>query len=124
MPNATPSRTPKARKVARPSPWTAEDEGFFAAQEAAMTPDELVECPGFNDPSPIENQDTARVANGCKAMRDDEGGAVLHHLVEGGLQLRLGRRIERAGRLVEDQDRWILQERPRDRDPLALAAGE
>ena len=35
-------------------------------------------------------------------------------------ELRL--RVERAGRLVEDQDLRIPQERPRDRDPLELPA--
>src|SRR5207237_7211376 len=36
--------------------------------------------------------------------------------------LRLG--VERARRLVEDEDRRVAQDRPRDRDPLLLAAGE
>ena len=35
---------------------------------------------------------------------------------------RFDLRIERRGRLVEDQDRRILQDHPRDRDPLALPA--
>ena len=57
-------------------------------------------------------------------VRDHEGGAVLHHLVERGLHLGLGGGVERAGRLVEDQDRRVLQQRARDRQPLALAAGQ
>ena len=40
------------------------------------------------------------------------------------LHPRLGRRVERAGRLVEDQDRRILQQRAGDRQALALAAGK
>ena len=40
------------------------------------------------------------------------------------VDLRLGHRIERAGRFVEDQDRRILEQRARDGEPLALAAGE
>ena len=31
-------------------------------------------------------------------------------------------RIEARSRLVRDQDRRLVQERPRDRDPLLLAA--
>ena len=38
------------------------------------------------------------------------------------LSLRHG--VERAGRLVENQDARILQDRPRDGDPLPLACGE
>src|ERR1044072_1646556 len=42
-------------------------------------------------------------------MRDHERGAALHHLVEGGLHLALGGGVERARRLVEDQDRRGFQ---------------
>ena len=38
--------------------------------------------------------------------------------------LRLGRRVDRGGRVVEDQDPRVDDERARDRDPLALAARE
>src|SRR6185437_12169180 len=37
---------------------------------------------------------------------------------------RLDLRIERRGRLVEDEDRRILEDDPRDGDALALAAGQ
>jgi len=33
-------------------------------------------------------------------------------------------RVERAGRLVREQQAWIVRQRPRDRHPLALAARE
>ena len=45
-------------------------------------------------------------------------------LVQRLLQLALGRGVERAGRLVEDQDRRVLEQRPGDRQALALAAGQ
>ena len=38
--------------------------------------------------------------------------------------LRLGRRVDRCGRVVEDQDARVDRERARDRDALPLAAGE
>ena len=38
------------------------------------------------------------------------------------LDQALGLGVERRGRLVEDQDRRILEDRARDRDPLPLAA--
>ena len=57
-------------------------------------------------------------------MRDHEGGAALHHLVEGGIDLGLGDGVERAGCLVEDQDRRVLQQRAGDRQALPLAAGQ
>ena len=38
--------------------------------------------------------------------------------------LVLGDRVERRGRLVEDEQVGIPEQRPRDRQPLALAAGD
>ena len=43
------------------------------------------------------------------------------HQVE---HLRLHRHVERRGRLVADQERRVAGQRPRDRDALALSAGE
>ena len=40
------------------------------------------------------------------------------------LDMALGFGIERGGRLVEQDDRRVLDQRPRDGDALALAAGE
>jgi hypothetical protein len=40
------------------------------------------------------------------------------------LHLALGFGVERGGRLVEDDDRCVLQDRPGDADALALAAGK
>ena len=37
---------------------------------------------------------------------------------------RLGGGVQRAGRLVQDQDRRVLQQRAGDRQALALAAGQ
>ncbi len=70
----------------------------------------------------MEDQDARCIAHRGEPVGDHEGGAVLHHLVERGLHLGLGGGVERARRLVEDEDRRILEERARDRDALALAA--
>jgi hypothetical protein len=42
------------------------------------------------------------------------------HLLDGGL----GAAVERAGRLVEDQDRRVFEQRAGNGDALLLAAGE
>ena len=57
-------------------------------------------------------------------MGDDHGGASLHQPLQGVLNLALVFRVERGGRLVEQEDRRVLQEGAGDGDPLALAAGE
>ena len=45
-------------------------------------------------------------------------------LVEGGLDGALGLVVQRAGGLVEHQDRRVAQQRAGDREPLLLATGE
>ena len=92
--------------------------------EAAALGDELVEGAGLDDAALVEHQDAVGVADRGEAVGDHEGGAALHDLVERRLQLALGRGVERARRLVEDQDRRVLEERAGDRQALALAAGE
>src|SRR5688572_31289374 len=57
-------------------------------------------------------------------MRDDDGRAVAHQPLERLLYQSLALRIERARRLVEQQDRRVAQDRTRDRDPLTLTPGE
>src|SRR3954465_12492452 len=92
--------------------------------EAAALGDELVEGAGLDDPALVEDEDAVGVADRREPVRDDEGGAPLHDLLERELELALGRGVERARRLVEDQHRRVLEQRPGDREALALAAGE
>ena len=47
---------------------------------------------------------------------------MFRHPVERGENALLGPRIERAGRLVQQQDRRVLEERAGDSDALLLAA--
>ena len=56
-----------------------------------------------------------------KIMREPEPDPQVRQQVE---DLRLDRHVERAHRLVGDQHLGIGRERPRDADPLALAARE
>ena len=85
---------------------------------------QFLECAGLDDASAVEHQNFGRLAYGRKAMRDDKGGTVLHHLVQRRQKAGLGRRIERAGGLIEDQYRRILQQGARDGQALAFATGE
>ena len=57
-------------------------------------------------------------------MRDQEDGAVAGRVEDVGDE-RLGRvRVEVRRRLVEEEHRRVREQRPRDDEPLALAAGE
>ena len=57
-------------------------------------------------------------------MRNVNGGLVADHVVELFVDLRLGDRVERGGRLVENEEGRILIERAGDGDLLPLAAGD
>src|SRR5262245_7054068 len=83
---------------------------------------QLIEVAALDDVSALEHEDAGGIANGGETVRDHEGGAALHYLVERRLHLGLGQGIERARGLVEDQDRRGLLERARDREALTRAA--
>ena len=72
----------------------------------------------------IEHQDAVAGQHRRKPVRDDQRGAVLHQPGERGLHQRLAFGIERGGGLVEQQQRRAAQDRARDGDALALAAGQ
>ena len=57
-------------------------------------------------------------------MGDGDHGAAAHQPVKRLADRLLGFAVERRGRLVEQQDRRILQEGARDGDALPLAAGQ
>ena len=57
-------------------------------------------------------------------MGDVEGGAPLGHLAVFEIDLVLRNRVERGGRLVEDDERGILVEGAGDGGALGLAAGK
>ena len=73
-------------------------------------------------PATIEQDHPAGERDRREPVRDDEGRPVLEQCVERGVDLLLDMDVDRAGRVVEDEDRGIEQEGPRDRDPLSLAA--
>ena len=55
-------------------------------------------------------------------MGDDEGGAALHGLIQRDLHQPLVLGVQRAGRLVQQQDRRVADQGPGDGQTLALAA--
>ncbi len=56
----------------------------------------------FDDVAFFENVNAMCVLDGGEAVGDDEGGAVLHEVVEGGLDLAFGFRIDGGGRFVQE----------------------
>src|SRR3569832_2423044 len=64
------------------------------------------------------------IDDGGEAMGDDERGVIGRDIAKLGQYRLLRFRIQRRGRLVEDQDARIFEYHPRDRHALLLAARE
>src|SRR3954447_23676956 len=86
--------------------------------------DQVVVRPARGDPAAIEDDELVGARDPRKAVGDDDRRPVLRGRLRPERDLRLGRRVGRRRRGVEDQDARLEEEGARDRDPLALPAGE
>ena len=64
------------------------------------------------------------VADRREAVGDDERGAAVEQAAQRALDAALGADVDRARRLVEDQDARVGEQRARERDELPLAERE
>ena len=78
----------------------------------------------LDDATAVEHDDLVGMDDGRQPVGDHQGGAAAAHLFQRALDLLLGARVERAGRLVEQQDMGVLQDGAGDRHALLLAARE
>ena len=78
----------------------------------------------LDDPPVVHHHQPVEDGDGRQPVGDGDDRPPFHQAVELLLDRRLDLRVERAGRLVEDEDRRILEEEAGDGDALALAAGE
>ena len=74
----------------------------------------------LDDSTAVQDQDAVGLEDRCEAMGDDEGGSADHQLVECLLDENLAFGVERRGRLVEQQNGRVAQDRPCDRNALTL----
>src|SRR5262249_7982109 len=85
---------------------------------------QLVVTPRFDDRSVFDDEDAVSIDDGVQAMCDHDRRSPLAEVLDRALNLTLGLRIERSRRLVEQDDRRVLEQGARDGDALALAAGD
>ena len=78
----------------------------------------------LNDVPVLHDKNHVRLADGRQAVRHDEACSALHHLRERMLDFELRSRVDRAGRLVENQHGRIGDRRARDGQKLALPLRE
>src|SRR5260221_3226374 len=70
----------------------------------------------------LRGQDEGGSGGGAEPMGDHEGRPPRHQTLDTVDDERFGFAVDGAGRLVEDEDRRILEKGARDGDPLPLAA--
>ena len=75
----------------------------------------------LDDAAVIHHEDLVGITDRGQAMGDDEARPPQHQLGHGALDEDLGPRVHGTGRLVEDEDAAVRQERPGDREELLLA---
>src|ERR1700730_9568306 len=78
----------------------------------------------IDDLAAVKHEGLIAIDQRGEPVRDDHHRAPARHALEIGVDQRLTLRIERRGRLVEDHQPGIDDQRARDGDALALAAGE
>ncbi len=78
----------------------------------------------LDDHALVEHENLIGVNDSRKAVGDDQRGAVFRHPIERVLDILLGVAVEGGGRLVEEQDRWGLEDGAGNGDALLLAAGK
>ncbi len=76
----------------------------------------------LDDGAGVHHQNAVGLQNGREPMGDDETGAPRHDAAQRLLHQRLVPRVERRGRLVEQQDRRVGENSAGDGEALALAA--
>ena len=78
----------------------------------------------FEHVSVLQHQDQVGVFDGGQPVGNDEGGAVLHQLVHGVLDLQFGAGIHAAGGLVQNEHGLVGDHGPGDGQLLLLSLGE
>ena len=78
----------------------------------------------LGDPAALHDDDLARAADRREAVGDDDRGAAGEQALEAFLDRLLGAHVDVRGRLVEDQDARLGEQRPGEGDQLPLAGRE
>jgi hypothetical protein len=72
----------------------------------------------------VEDVDVVGVANGVVSVRDQQHRAAGVEGLDAAEQVVFGAGVQRRGGLVEDDQRRVADERPRQSEPLPLADGQ
>src|SRR5262252_7667318 len=102
-------------------------EPMLAGIEVVVAAAEIVEkfmAAAFDDASLLDYENLIGAPNGGKTMSNDKSRAAFHEIGEAALNHSFRLRVKRVGGFIENEDAWIGQDGPGDRNSLPLAAGE
>jgi len=100
---------PQSRRL----PWRIAKLPVIQGGIQAVDGQQLVVRTLLHQSTVVEDQDEVGREDRRETVRDDDAGAAAHQRNESLLDQRLRGRIQRAGRLVEDEDAGILEQRVR-----------
>ena len=101
------------------------ESGDPGGKAGAWVLQHLVGGPGFGDPALLEHDDPLRKQQGIEQVVGHQHRRLVgQHLPQNPAQQRGHRHIEGGHRLVQQQQLRLCGQRPGDRHPLSLAAGE
>lgn len=86
--------------------------------------EQLLMGSAFDDVAMIHDENQIRIQNGAQAVSDDKAGSVFHHIVNSGLQFLFEPGVDRAGRLVENENLRIFENRSGDGQKLLFPLRE
>lgn len=78
----------------------------------------------FYDLAVVQDEDLVHLVDGTEAVGHDHACAADHQFVDGVLDQMLSRRVDVAGRLVEDQYPRVVRQSPGKAKQLLFAGGE
>ncbi len=78
----------------------------------------------FNDASPVQHQDPVGIPNRGEPVRHDDAGATDQCVAETLEDAGLGMRVNRAQRIIQDENRRLLRQGPGNRRALLLPPGQ
>lgn len=98
--------------------------GLDEVEKGTAPRDELLVRPLFHDALLAQDHNAVGALRGRQAVGNHQDGPVSARGAQGGLDEVLGDGVQRRGRLVEEQDLGVGDERPRDGHALPLPARE
>src|SRR5579872_4484248 len=85
---------------------------------------QFVMTPNVRDFATLEHQDGVGGDKRSKPVRNDDHGSAARDSRNIGVDDGLAFCVQRAGRLVQNENSWVQDQGPGDREPLSLTAGQ